>query len=151
MTTVDTPDGRPRSDAGRASRNIATVFSVYEAFGRGDVPFILDQLDDAVEWEQGGLDHGIPWLQPGRGRDHAAGFFSRLGDNAELTVFEPGEPMANDRQVAVPVSIEATVKATGKRIVEQNEVHLWTFGPDGKIVAFRHLVDTHQHWAALQP
>ena len=155
MSTQSTDPGvhhaEPGSDRGPAAEHIATVFAIYEAFGRGDVGFILDQLDDDVEWEQGGLDHGVPWLQPGRGRDHAAGFFNRLADNADLTMFEPRAPMANETQVAVPVAIEATVRATGKRIVEQNEVHLWTFGAGGKVVAFRHLADTHQHWAALRP
>ena len=133
-----------------AERHIATVSAIYEAFGRGDVGFILDQLADDVAWEQGGLDHGIPWLLPGCGRDHAAGFFTRLAGTLDLTAFQPGAPMANETQVAVPIAIEATVITTGKRIVEQQEVHLWTFGAGGKVVAFRHLADTHQHWAALQ-
>ena len=29
---------------------IETVQSVYEAFGRGDIDFILDQLTDDVDW-----------------------------------------------------------------------------------------------------
>ena len=31
--------------------NIDTVKQMYEAFGRGDVPAILDKLDDNVEWD----------------------------------------------------------------------------------------------------
>ena len=31
--------------------NLATVQSIYEAFGKGDVPSILDTLADDVEWE----------------------------------------------------------------------------------------------------
>lgn len=30
---------------------IETVQQIYAAFGRGDVPFILSQLADDVEWE----------------------------------------------------------------------------------------------------
>ena len=30
---------------------VSVVKGVYEAFGRGDVPTILDKLDNAVEWE----------------------------------------------------------------------------------------------------
>jgi ketosteroid isomerase-like protein len=31
--------------------NIATVQSLYEAFGRGDIPAILDMQADDVTWE----------------------------------------------------------------------------------------------------
>ena len=31
--------------------NIETVKSIYEAFGRGDVPAILDKLADDVDWD----------------------------------------------------------------------------------------------------
>jgi hypothetical protein len=29
-------------------------------------------------------------------------------------------------------------------------VHLWTFGPDGKVSSFHHVVDTAQHIAAYK-
>ncbi len=32
--------------------NLGTTQAIYEAFGRGDIPFILDQLADDVAWEQ---------------------------------------------------------------------------------------------------
>jgi len=31
--------------------NLATVQSVYEAFGEGDIPAILDVIADDCEWE----------------------------------------------------------------------------------------------------
>jgi ketosteroid isomerase-like protein len=34
--------------------NTHTVQQIYEAFGRGDVPGILDKLDDSIEWETPG-------------------------------------------------------------------------------------------------
>jgi hypothetical protein len=37
---------------------------------------------------------------------------------------------------------EAVVKATG-RTVELVELHLWTFGADGKVRRFAHHVDRH--------
>jgi ketosteroid isomerase-like protein len=30
--------------------NVATVQSIYEAFGRGDIPAILDRISDDVIW-----------------------------------------------------------------------------------------------------
>ena len=136
---------------GAADANVATVMAIYQAFGRGDVGFILDQLDDDVAWERGAEDHGVPWLQPGRGHDHVRRFFTVLAEQLELTVFEPGPPLANEHQVAVPVTIEARVRSTGKQVRDESEMHLWTFGGDGKVVAFNHVTDTHQHWLSLQP
>jgi ketosteroid isomerase-like protein len=46
--------------------------------------------------------------------------------------------------VAVVIGVTLTLKSTGKR-VEDTEIHLWTFGPDGKVVALRHFLDTLQH------
>jgi ketosteroid isomerase-like protein len=31
--------------------NLATVQSIYEAFGKGDIPAILEVLADDIEWE----------------------------------------------------------------------------------------------------
>ena len=134
-----------------ADANVATVMAIYEAFGRGDVELIVDQLDDDVDWEMGVDGHGIPWLEPGRGHDHVRGFFACLGSSVEITHFQPGRPLTNENQVAVPVALAAKVKASGKQWREEHEIHLWTFGPDGKVVAFKHVVDTHAHWLALQP
>jgi uncharacterized protein len=49
------------------------------------------------------------------------------------------------------VDFEGTVKATGKRIVEEDEVHIFYFDQEGKITKFRHQSDTHQAWLAYQP
>ena len=37
------------------------------------------------------------------------------------------------------------MEATGRRVDNNNEVHLWRFGSDGEVVAFNHIVDTHHH------
>ena len=136
---------------GTVGANVATVMAMYEAFGRGDVEFIVDQLDDDVAWEQHANDHGIPYLVPGRGHDHVRDFFRQLTEHADLELFEPGRPLVSENQVAVPVRARGRVRATGKVFEDDPEIHLWTFGADGKVVAFKHLADTHQHWLAFQP
>lgn len=47
--------------------------------------------------------------------------------------------------VVALIDLEATVKETGKRIVERDEVHIWHFDEAGKVVRFRHCVDIYQH------
>ena len=128
--------------------NIPAVQAIYEAFGKGDIPAILDRLSDDVEWERGGKDHGVPWLTPGRGKAHATKFFESLGA-VEITKFEPKNLLEGGDQVAAVIDIELAVKATGA-IVRDEELHLWTFAPDGKVAAFHHVVDTAQHIAAYK-
>ena len=71
-------------------------------------------------------------------------FFASLAD-FEFVRFEPFAFLEGASMVGVPVRLELVFKANGKRILDL-EMHLWTFGPDGLVTGFRHLVDTHR-WA----
>ena len=124
--------------------HVATVRSLYEAFGRGDVPTILDAMADDVEWEAGAVDHGLPLLGPGRGKEHVAAFFSSLAD-VEFKRFEPRVVFGSGDNVMALIAVEFLVPKTGHSVREDAEGHLWTFGPGGEVVAFRHYVDTLQH------
>jgi uncharacterized protein len=121
--------------------HVATVLDMYQAFGRGDVPAILDHLADDVEWDHGVRDTGLPWLVPGRGKGHVAAFFSALGAGLEFTIFDPTTIAEAADTVVVVVREEARARATGRVVEEDLWVHLWTFGPDGKVAAFRHIGD----------
>jgi ketosteroid isomerase-like protein len=57
--------------------NVESVKAIYDAFGRGDVPAILDQLADDVDWDQDAPGYGIPIYEPGVGKEHAHRFFER--------------------------------------------------------------------------
>ena len=121
--------------------NVESVQAIYEAFGRGDVPAILDQLADDVAWDQDAPGYGVPIYEPGTGKDHAARFFEALQD-VEFARFEPTNFLTGGEQVAVTIDLEATVKATGKSF-RALEIHLWTFGADGKVSRFFHCIDRH--------
>ena len=124
-----------------------TVKKIYEAFGRADVPAILDQLADDVEWEYGINSTEVPWLQPLKGREHVSEFFQALGG---LTIkgFRPKTFLEAGQIVVVLIDLDATVKATGRPVVEEDEVHIWYFNSAGMVARFRHRVDTHQQWLA---
>src|SRR5918994_4629624 len=57
--------------------NAEVIRQAYEAFGRGDIPEVLDLLTDDVDWALQGPSV-IPWAGPGRGREAVAEFFSLL-------------------------------------------------------------------------
>jgi ketosteroid isomerase-like protein len=121
--------------------NIATVQNLYAAFGRQDVPAILEHLAEDVGWDLDAPGYGLAMLEPGTGKAHAARFFEALSA-AEFLRFEPQNFLEGGNQVAVPLAITIRVKATGK-VVEMLEVHLFTFGEDGKVSRFFHCLDRH--------
>jgi ketosteroid isomerase-like protein len=59
--------------------NIDTVKQIYEAFGRGDIPAIIDKLDPNVKWDVEVSTPGVPWLQPRRGAANIPAFFREPG------------------------------------------------------------------------
>ncbi|NJO35042.1 MAG: SnoaL-like domain-containing protein [Rhodospirillales bacterium] len=131
------------------SQHAKTIEAIYAAFGRGDVAGILGALREDVEWEHDAVDHGIPWLAPRQGRAQVAGFFEALRA-LDIRRFEPKRILADDTMAIAVIHVEIAVRATG-RVINDVELHLWTFDARGKVARFRHVTDTHQHWLALRP
>jgi ketosteroid isomerase-like protein len=137
--------------ASAIDRNLATIHEIYEAFGKGDVAAILPHMAEDVAWDFAyAPDSPIPWLQGGTGRDHVARFFMTLGTMYEVQAFELVEVLAGERTVVVIFNIDGIVRATGKRITESEETHVWHFNDEGKVARFRHAADTLQQYLALR-
>lgn len=133
------------------SKLIETVQSIYAAFGRGDVPTILAALAEDITWEYAPVSTDVPWLQARRGHAGAGAFFATLGAEMTIEKFQVTHLLAADRLVVATIEIDFTVKRTGKRVHEVDEVHLWHFDAQGKVARFRHVCDTHQQqlaWAS---
>ena len=131
--------------------NLEVVQGIYKAFGRGDVPAILEKLSDQVDWEYSyrQTPNPVPWLQPREDQAGVAKFFESLS-TVEFHHFTPKAFLEGPGMVVGLFDLEFTVKATGKRVVETDEVHIWHFDESGKVVRFRHCVDTYQHVMACQ-
>lgn len=121
--------------------NAETVQAIYQAFGRGDVPTILDKLADTVEWETTVPVPGVPWLQTRRGKANIPGFFESLAPLA-ITRFEPHAIFDVGDKLLVLINFEATVH--GKSYSFPNHGHLWQFNAAGKVVKYDHVTDTAQ-------
>lgn len=132
--------------------NLATVQAIYEAFGRGDVPAILDVLADDVEWESWGdnsaVRAGVPWMAQRSGKDDAAGFFGVVGQ-MEIRDLQVLSFMEGGNQVAVEFVIEVALPGFGGGTYRDEEIHLWTFDDAGKVVRLRHYTDTAKQIAAF--
>lgn len=137
-----------RSTETTGTGNAATVAGIYAALARGDVPAILAALADDVRWEDWpdntAQRAGVAHLAPRRGPAEVAGFFEVLG---ELTVhrLEVLDLIGDGRQVVAEVSASFGLPGGGR--LDDEELHLWTFDDTGRVVRFRHYVDTAKHIA----
>lgn len=131
------------------SEHVKAVQSMYEAFGRGDVPAILDTLSEDVRWDawddNAAQKAGVPWMRPRVGKEATVEFFRTVG-TFQFHEFAVLSLMAGGNQVVAEVIVDATVPS-GARFRDE-ELHLWTFDEAGKVTRFRHYVDTAKHIAA---
>ena len=127
--------------------NIETVQEIYAAFGRSDVPAILDRLADNVQWESwtdhAGQRHGeVPWFKKREGKAGAAEFFQVVA-RMNIREFAVLSIMSGGNQVAAEIAIEAATPGGGH--YRDEEMHLWTFDEAGKVTRLRHYLDTVKH------
>jgi len=136
------------------NNHIAVATAMYEAFGRGDIPALIEHLADDVQWEQwadnSAQKANVPWMLARQGKEGAFAFFNVVG-GLNIKEFTVLSIMGNDKQVAAEFVIEAQVAGTG-RWYRDEEMHLWTFNDEGKVTRVRHYLDTAKHiTAAAEP
>ena len=130
----------------------AIVAGIYDAFGRGDVPAILDVLADDVSWDADWADNfaqRTPIEHYTRRVGHAdvAEFFKPIGTYT-VHEFAVLDLMESDSRVSAVVVIDASMPDGGR--YRDEEIHVWTFGADDKVTALRHHIDTAKHLAAAR-
>ncbi len=129
--------------------NKAFVQSLYAAFGRGDIPFILAHLDDAIAWVSNCSSDRIPWGGTRKGRAGAQSFFQALADHLDFELFDPREFAADGDLVVVHGRTVAKVKQTSRRF-DSDWVHLFTIA-GGRVTRWQEFYDTDAILAALRP
>ena len=129
---------------------VQAISNLYAAFGRQDIPGILAQLAEDIEWEYGPNATDVPWLQHRRGHAGAAEFFAVLGRELEFRRFDIHGLLHEGRTVVALVDAELFVKRSGKLLREADEAHIWHFGEHGRVVRFKHATDTLAHLRAWQ-
>jgi ketosteroid isomerase-like protein len=134
------------------NKNVAVINSIYEAFGKGDVPTILNYLSENVEWEKWDDNFaqraGVPWLMERKGKTGALEFFKIIGEFV-FKDFQVVSIMANENHVAVECILEVDIPSTGGHFKE-DEIHLWSFDGQGQVIRFRHFADTAKHIEAAK-
>lgn len=130
---------------------LQTVQQIYAAFARGDIPAIVELLDDNIQWETWERNSAqaadVPWLRAGTGKTAALQFFDEIG-RWTFEDFQVLGLMASDSQVAAEAVVDA-VLPSGQRLRDE-EMHLWNVNAAGKVTRFRHYADTAKHIAAAR-
>ena len=80
-------------------QKIETIQKIYEAFGTGDVPAILDQLSDDLDFGSEVDSKVAPWHGLRRTKPEVAEFFQAIGENLEVTEFTVLSITSNDTDV----------------------------------------------------
>ena len=124
-----------------SQQNVETIRGIYDAFARGDIPAIIDQLDADVAWHSPAT---LPWGGSERGPDGALAFFGRLGSAVDELQAETKAFLDAGDHVVVLGTHHGRSKAGTS--FEAEWAMVWKLR-DGRIVEFRDYVDT----AAVTP
>jgi ketosteroid isomerase-like protein len=125
--------------------NERVVQEMFTAFGKGDIPGVLDTLAEDIEWRIAGPSE-LSYAGLHRGRDEVAKFFETLGQAAEFEAFEAQEYFSRGDKVVVLGRERQRIKATGL-VVETEWAMVFTVR-SGKIARYHNYVDTHALAAA---
>jgi ketosteroid isomerase-like protein len=122
-------------------KNVQTIQDVYAAFGRGDVPYILERLTDDVTW---GIINdgttGVPWHAQLKGRGEVPRFFGALVEHVEFTRFEGKAFAAGGDYVYSTIEFDVTIKKNGRK-ASLVGLHRFTF-KNGRISEWKGMEDT---------
>ena len=127
------------------STPLATVQSLYAAFGGGDVPAFLALLADDIEWSFHGAP-GVPYSGTVRGHEAVAGWLGKVVQAEDIQAFEPREFFAGPDHVTV-LGWERTVSRASGRTFETEWVHVFSVR-DGRVSRFWGMYDTAEAGAA---
>ena len=116
-----------------AEENKQVVQAIFEAFGRGDIPGVLEHVSADVTWDAPGPS-SVPFYGRRRGHEGATEFFVQLGTNVEFEKFEVWEFIAEGESVVVTGTERGKVRSTGKTY-EQDWVLLFKVS-GGKVKGF---------------
>ena len=113
-----------------AAADLDVIQSAYEAFGRGDVPAVLERFAPDIQWHIPGRN---PLAGTYKGHDEVVGFFTQLMERSGGTFgLEIDDWLASDQHVVVLV--RETGERNGKRL-DVTGAHIWRLH-DGKAVDF---------------
>lgn len=119
--------------------NVARTQELFVHFGAGDIPGILQRLNDDIVIDFYGPS-AIPYAGHYEGKKQAQKFFETVLSSVDIHQFDPIEFVAERDKVVVFGHLNLTAKSSGGRI-DSDFVHFITM-KDGKWSHFRDFMNT---------
>ena len=119
--------------------NTERVTKIFEAFGRGDIGFILDQLADDVRFVSH-LDPVVPWSGEYSGKADVTRYFHALGSAVDVADHPVTSLVAQGDTVVATGDVSFRVRATGKT-GDSKWVYIWKLA-DGRVRSYEQFNDT---------
>lgn len=121
--------------------NVTLMKSLYDAFGRGDIPTVLGTMSSAIKWHQAESNPYRPSGEPWEGPDAVLNnLFMKLGTEWDGFAVHPASFHGAGGSVIVEARYSGTYKPTG-RSLDVQVCHIWNIR-DGKLTRFQQYVDT---------
>ena len=121
--------------------NVTLLKSLYDAFGRGDIPTVLGAMSSGIKWHQAESNpygpSGEAWVGPDAVLNN---LFMRLGGEWDGFAVHPKSFHGAGDSVIVEGRYSGMYKATSKN-TDMQFCHVWDV-KDGKITRFQQYVDT---------
>lgn len=121
------------------SQNTSQVVKIFEAFGRGDIPSIVEQLSDDVRFKSH-LDPVVPWAGEFSGKTEVLRYFQALGGSAEVAGHPVHSLLAQGDTVVATGDVTFRVRGTGKEGAS-SWVYIFKLA-EGKVQSFEQFNDT---------
>lgn len=118
---------------------IDTIQAAYAAFGRGDIPALLEQLTDDVEWTFDGST-GDAYMRTARGKEDVVRWLAQVAALDGIQAFEPRQMLAGPDHVTV-IGWERTQALPAGGIFETPWIHVWQLR-GGRVARFFGMFDT---------
>ncbi len=139
MRTTHTTSSTATAKVARKLTPLAVVQQAYEAFGRRDVPAILDVVAANADWEFVG-PASLAFAGHRHNHTEVAKFFADLAKADDIHKFEPREFIEAGDHVTVLGWEESTSKDTHKRFSSE-WVHVFTV-KNGMVTRWRGFMNT---------
>lgn len=116
------------------------VHKMYDAFSKGDIPFILSNLHKDCIWEAMGQPE-IPFAGIYHGIEDCNNFFNKLSETIEFSEMVPEHILETGNTVIATGHMKGSVRKNGK-LFSSIFCMIYELNDDGQVLHFRDCADT---------